>query len=1207
MFIDRIKDSLFVQVKSNKKEETDLKILEEFFDKEWYLEKYPDVKKASIDPIKHYLEFGWKEGRNPSPSFDTRWYLERYPDVAAAGVNPLQHYVQFGRYEGRVTQDKNKRLVDPKKSAENYVAKKASDKRKYFIDKKIELDKFKKFMGGAPEKDLPVELPTDTVYLSLDIWDTVLRRKCHPDEIKLQSARYLLLTAFQYIRPAFRNVTSLYKARIKSENDSSMTEDFEYRFNEAAHRWLEIVLQSGVSEEKRESIRQSLINHELAAESSAVYADPSMLKFLQKKSYIPKIYVSDFYLDTDAINKLLRDVGLDSYFIRGYSSCEYAINKRSGKLFDFLLKELDEDPCRVTHIGDNSEADIKKPSERGINAIHYFNKYFEEQRDWFGEAFYKLIENDSSIHANRISILCEDEARSLSGDNDIAVAASKLAPLAIGFVLKIIEESKKENIKDIFFFTREGRFLKEIYDAVVKANPYLVKYPKSHLLEVSRLATFSASLRDSSIKEMMRLWNQYSIQSPKAFMSSLGLDVSIFGPMFESAGFHLEREIEYPWEDSQFVELFNSVDFQEALKRHINTQKTLLSAYLEQHPEFLENKNIMVVDLGWRGTIHDNLCYITKKHLYGVYFGLFEYLNEQPENGIKVGWLFNHSDGDIAWTISEVAPFEMLFNSCGGSVRGYRRKGQCVIAECKIIEQEDKVISQYIEPIQRTVLAMVPKFLDYVRLHGLTSQDLKVYAQKVCDDIIFNPPRLIAEAFYQLEHNEEFGTGKSDAQYIAANALEKLSSLEGNDLHFELDRLLKFCRWPEAFAQLPDVQKHLRSLTPSQQLNLPSKLFVQLLGESYSRGMKVGFFVPGPLVGSGGHRTIFNLARKFYEFGAELYIFLESEGAGIDAVHNYLQEAKAHIFTQWHKHFELDIAFATIAHSARFVYEMPRAKYKAYLIQDFEAMFNPMGDGYHIAEQSYIYPTINFTVGNWLTHVLKKQFGVSATPGGLGCDTETYFPIDNVQKEKAICFLYQPEKPRRSPQLAIHALRLVKKQHPDVKIYVYGSDAPINLDFEVENLGLIHDLKELNRLYNKCKVGLCISMSNPSRIPYELMGAGAVPIDIYRYNNLLDFPSGTALLAYQSEFSIAEAICKLLEDDNFYSERRRTCMDFVRTRTLTWEREVMFNSMIAHIAKMDVDVPSVGLLYNEPPVISSRDRMLSVDKFCEFQKKLALS
>lgn len=71
------------------------------FDRDWYLEQYPDVKKAKVNPISHYLESGAGEGRNPSPSFDTAWYLLTYPDVAESGLNPLVHYIRFGRHEHR--------------------------------------------------------------------------------------------------------------------------------------------------------------------------------------------------------------------------------------------------------------------------------------------------------------------------------------------------------------------------------------------------------------------------------------------------------------------------------------------------------------------------------------------------------------------------------------------------------------------------------------------------------------------------------------------------------------------------------------------------------------------------------------------------------------------------------------------------------------------------------------------------------------------------------------------------------------------------------------------------------------------------------------------------------------------------------------------------------------------------------------------------
>jgi len=74
----------------------------EWFDAEWYLETYPDVRAAGLDPVEHYLDFGWKEFRNPGPRFDTTYYLANNIDVAKSGLNPLLHFIRFGASEGRL-------------------------------------------------------------------------------------------------------------------------------------------------------------------------------------------------------------------------------------------------------------------------------------------------------------------------------------------------------------------------------------------------------------------------------------------------------------------------------------------------------------------------------------------------------------------------------------------------------------------------------------------------------------------------------------------------------------------------------------------------------------------------------------------------------------------------------------------------------------------------------------------------------------------------------------------------------------------------------------------------------------------------------------------------------------------------------------------------------------------------------------------------
>lgn len=63
------------------------------------------MRRANVNPLMHFVKFGWKEGRNPSKEFDVVNYLNRYPDVRFKEVNPLSHFIKFGRKEGRIAKD----------------------------------------------------------------------------------------------------------------------------------------------------------------------------------------------------------------------------------------------------------------------------------------------------------------------------------------------------------------------------------------------------------------------------------------------------------------------------------------------------------------------------------------------------------------------------------------------------------------------------------------------------------------------------------------------------------------------------------------------------------------------------------------------------------------------------------------------------------------------------------------------------------------------------------------------------------------------------------------------------------------------------------------------------------------------------------------------------------------------------------------------
>ena len=71
------------------------------FDEGWYKSTYVDMSILGMDPVEHYLWIGATLGRSPSSKFCSRSYLDANPDVKRARLNPLIHYIRYGRKENR--------------------------------------------------------------------------------------------------------------------------------------------------------------------------------------------------------------------------------------------------------------------------------------------------------------------------------------------------------------------------------------------------------------------------------------------------------------------------------------------------------------------------------------------------------------------------------------------------------------------------------------------------------------------------------------------------------------------------------------------------------------------------------------------------------------------------------------------------------------------------------------------------------------------------------------------------------------------------------------------------------------------------------------------------------------------------------------------------------------------------------------------------
>jgi lipopolysaccharide biosynthesis protein len=103
------------------------------FDADYYLKSHPEVAKAGIDPLSHFMEYGWKEKKNPSPEFDVCFYLVMNKDVRDAGINPLLHYCGNGKIEGRLINSSQVNCHHTESFSKNYHdITKAKEKEKTF-------------------------------------------------------------------------------------------------------------------------------------------------------------------------------------------------------------------------------------------------------------------------------------------------------------------------------------------------------------------------------------------------------------------------------------------------------------------------------------------------------------------------------------------------------------------------------------------------------------------------------------------------------------------------------------------------------------------------------------------------------------------------------------------------------------------------------------------------------------------------------------------------------------------------------------------------------------------------------------------------------------------------------------------------------------------------------------------------------------------
>ncbi len=607
-----------------------------------------------------------------------------------------------------------------------------------------------------------------TPVLSLDLWDTLLRRHCHPDEVKLYTAQRMLLLLGPHLRDKELAPMELLEKRREVEYHIGRQRrkrggDDEYEIEEVLWECVTRVAAAELDKGARAGIVAELVEGEIRQEMAVSYPDPDLLRLLGTYQYQRLIIISDFYMSGDKVARILAaaslPLGVDGLFL----SCDCGLNKRSGRLFRHALSALQVEPGDVLHIGDNHRADVAMATEAGLRALHFTGGREGSRRRERQEHFLERCRSPVTA----AETIVRDLARRVRpvGQNSrsarLFCEGIRASVIFTGFSLYIDQICRRVGAERVFFFTREGIFFKRIFDRLQEVNPYDLKPISSRLLAVSRLATFFPSLREITCAELRRMWSQYADQSMRAMLGSLGLDLEEFDEYFSRYNIDADEVIFSPWRDDRVNLLFTDQDFISRLTLHRQERQKQLKHYLQSR-EFGVDDESVIVDIGWRGTIQDNIAHLLPgTGITGIYLGLQKFFNRQPANTRKYGFLADANRGDNHPVLFHVMPFEMLCYETGGSAVGYRPATDGTVRVIHEPDEEgDRFHTRWISPFQEGVLAGSSRLFQVIGRRGISVREMQQLGQEWAARLLCEPPPGICRAFFCLKQDDTFGRNR---------------------------------------------------------------------------------------------------------------------------------------------------------------------------------------------------------------------------------------------------------------------------------------------------------------------------------------------------------------------------------------------------------------------------------------------------------------
>lgn len=597
-----------------------------------------------------------------------------------------------------------------------------------------------------------------------DIFDTIVSRTVQPEFTKKIWCNHLIkyfnlnLNMVElYNYRAAKELELYYNAR-KNQNDS------EFRYKDLIQEiYKEFIYDIyDIKYSLFESICEEI---EVEIECNVQILDDEIVRFIKEiKKANKKIYcISDMYLSKEMISKIFMSHGIYDLIDDIFVSSEYLKNKKTGNLYKYVLQKLKINPQKCLMIGDNEISDFKNPQNLNMDAIHLDRSELYKKYDEY------LINNNFENIEKKFKKI------STATDNFEHIVFSLYT-----FIEKLYYKLLSENKKEVFFLSREGEFLKKLFDLYVKKINN--KKIDTHYLIVSRKSTYLPSLKELKKENFSYLLDQYSYITIREFLKSLNftdkeikeIDVSFknynnsiienlmlntteLNKVLEVVPIDFDKKIAYFKDSNALKRLIKNEVFSKIYEKKRLEQNKNFNSYIKQ---FTESKDIAIVDIGWNGTIQDNIQNIlgNSYKIEGYYLGLNRrnnYLNTK-----KTGLLFsNVPEINNEYTLynENRAIYEILLGASHGSANKYINNNNYIEVELFSKKEEKEIYDNIISNIQNDMFNIFEQLVDIFANGFYNNKDYTKKFNNIHFKMIFSPTKKQLNFFNKIYHYENFG------------------------------------------------------------------------------------------------------------------------------------------------------------------------------------------------------------------------------------------------------------------------------------------------------------------------------------------------------------------------------------------------------------------------------------------------------------------